>query len=212
MKIAFTSLLITVSFFFCSAQDQNSDENIYGFLQDEIFVEGNFQFSSISDKNNDNTTNLLRFNPKVGYFLSNNLALGIEVAYGFEKLDDPRASLINEKNEYTAGLFGRYYFMELGKRFFTYSELGGSYTISDGFVETNGERMELDGINTIAGNLNIGLNYFANENLVISFGLADIVSFTSTKVNVDDSKPINRIDANLNIFRNFFQTAEFGIY
>jgi len=88
MKIAFTSLLITLSFFFCSAQDQSTDENIYGFLQDEIFVEGNFQFSSVSDKNNDNTTNFLRFNPKVGYFLSNNLALGVEVAYGFEKLDD----------------------------------------------------------------------------------------------------------------------------
>jgi len=71
--------------------------------------------------------------------------------------------------------------------------------------------MELDGINTISGNLNIGLNYFANENLVITFGLADIVSYSSTKVNVDGAEPINRIDANLNIFRNFFQTAEFGV-
>jgi len=87
MKSILITLLAITSTFLGLAQDQNADESIFGFLQDEIFVEGNIQFSSVNNQNTENVNNLLRFNPKVGYFLSNNLALGVQVAYGFEKTE-----------------------------------------------------------------------------------------------------------------------------
>ena len=166
-----------------------------------MIVEGNLTFGSTNDKNSDVKTNNFEFNPKVGYFLTDKVVLGLEVGVGSDK--EETAGVDTDKNSnFNVGVFGRYYFLDLGQRFKTYAEAGlGLQSGKTGLADA-----KYSGVGAGAG---LGINYFVSESFAINFGLTDILSYSSSKD--DGAENVSEFNANVNVFNNFFTTAQFGL-
>ncbi|MDM1396037.1 outer membrane beta-barrel protein [Myroides odoratimimus] len=193
--------LVAVAAFGFTANAQETEKPTFGFQETNVFVEGNFGFNSKNDKNDDTKSNVFNFNPKVGYMLSDKFAVGasFEVGSDNKKKDGTK---VDKNNNFYGGVFGRYYFLELGQRFKTYAEVGVGYNqIKEG----------MDGVKTkgMRAGLNLGLNYFVTESIAISFNLGDVISYSSAKA--DGGKSVNEFNTDLNVFNNFFDTATFGL-
>ena len=179
---------------------QEIDTN-YGFQESDVIVEGGIGFSSMKDKNVDSKTNAFSISPKVGYFISDDFAIGVEGSFTSSTKEVAGVDTGDVKT-FGAGVFARYYFLDLGKRFKTYTELGLGYVSSKDKIAD----VKADGF---GAGLNLGINYFVTENIAISFGLADVVSYSSAKV--DGGKAVSGFNGNINVFNNFFDTAQFGL-
>lgn len=190
--------LFVAGFVFTNAQE----ETTYGFGQGDVFVEGNIGFNSTNDKNTDIKINSFEFNPKAGYFISEDFAVGVQLSIANETVDTSAAEA--KENAFGAGAFARYYFLELGQRFKTYGEFGLgfiSYKSEFGSIESKASGFGAE--------LGLGMNYFVTENIAIGFALSDILAYNSYKQ--DGGEAISEFNGNINVFNNFFSTAQFGL-
>ncbi|MCA1966807.1 MAG: porin family protein [Flavobacterium sp.] len=198
MKKVLLSAVALLAFGFANAQEE---AKTFGFAQGDIFVEGNLGFSSTNDKNTEVKTNGFQFNPAAGYFVTEKFAVGVELMVGSSK--EEVAGTDTEKNSnFGAGVFARYYFLDLGARFKTYAQAGFAFgtekeTVSD--YKANGFGMG-------AG---LGIQYFVTPKIAINFGLSDVLSYSSYKA--DGGKAQTAFTGNVNVFNNFFSTAQFGL-
>jgi len=198
-KVLFTAVAV-LGFTFANAQEEATT---FGFAEGDVFVEGNLGFSSTNNKNTEIKTNSFEFNPKAGYFLTEKLAVGVELMVGSYKEQFSGTDLRKESN-FGAGVFARYYFLDLGERFKTYAEAGLGF--ASGKDEFFPGEAKYSGVGAGAG---LGIQYFATSNIAINFGLSDVLSYTSVKE--DGSKNVSEFNANLNVFNNFFAAAQFGV-
>lgn len=173
----------------------------YGFDEGSILLEGGLGLNNTKDKNTDTKNNFFTINPKLGYFITDDFAVGVEAGYTASK-KTVAGNTSNDVNAFGAGVFGRYYFLEVGNRFKTYTELGVGYDRSKDKIND----YKSDGF---GAGLSLGINYFVTDNIAISFGLADVLSYRSAKV--DGGKAVSGFEGNLNLFNNFFDTAQFGL-
>ena len=116
-KLLFAAALVAFGF---TANAQ--EEQTFGFAEGDVIVEGNLGFNSENDKNTEIETSAFEFNPKVGYFLSDDLAVGVQLMLDTDKETDGMADTETKTTTFGAGVFARYYFLDLGKRFKTYGE------------------------------------------------------------------------------------------
>lgn len=219
MKKVLLTAVAVFSLTFVNAQEEETKG--FGFSKGNMFLEGNIGFSSNKETNSDNTgdldetkTSSLNFNPKFGYFISDKLALGAELSVGSGKSEvtvfgTPNVTTENTNNGFGAGVFARYYFLDLGQRFKTYAEAGlgfGSRTF-----ETNGTETRKD--SNFGLGFDLGMNYFVTEKMAINFGLANVLGFNSNKSEFPGGGETtnNGINGNINIFNNFFDTPTFGL-
>lgn len=208
MKKIVLTFAALVAFTFANAQE--GETSTFGFSQGNIMLEGNLGYNSTKDKNEPvTTTSSFDFNPKVGYFISDDFALGLELGIGSTKTEVEMPGMTTETkgSTFNAGVFGRYYFLDLGERFKTYGELGLGMTSSKTEVTGADELKE----NGFRGGVTLGINYFVTENFAINFALADVLAYNSTKLDVDGAEAESEFNANLNVFNNFFNTATFGL-
>lgn len=197
MKKIVLSMVAILAFGFANAQESSS----FGFSKGNILLEGNVGFSSTNDKNTETKTNSFEFNPKAGYFLTDKFALGIELGVGSDK-EEVAGTDTDKNSNFNVGVFGRYYFLDLGQRFKTYAEAGvGFNNGKDGLAEA-----KYTGVGFGAG---LGINYFVSESFAINFGLTDILSYDSKKYK--DAEAVSEFNGNINVFNNFFSTAQFGL-
>jgi len=200
-KLFFASLILMFSFSSVMAQDE---ETTFGFYEADIFVEGNLGFNATNDKNTLEKTSTFEFNPKAGYLLTDQLAVGLEFAVGSGKTEVDGTD-VNKTSGFGVGVFGRYYFLELGERFKTYGELGIGY---------GSEKFGVDDavtVNSLVFGLDLGLNYFIKDNIALTFGLSDILSYSSSKADLDNAEAVSEFNANINVINNIFETARFGL-
>ena len=199
-----------------SAKAQETETPAFGFSAGNIIVEGNLSWNSEKDEdpNGDELkTNNFNFNPKAGYFITDKFAVGVELGIGSNKVEDtPNGGPTDETktNTFNAGVFGRYYFLDLGQRFKTYAEVGVGF--GSGKTEFNGT--ETEKTNGVNAGLDLGINYFITPSFAINFGLADVLAYTSAKSEVpgvDGENKTNTFEGNINVFNNFFNTAQFGL-
>ncbi len=176
-------------------------ETTYGFDEGSIMLEGGLGFNTSKDKNTDTKTNGFSISPKIGYFVTEDFAVGVEASYTSSTTEIAGTDIKDNKG-FGAGVFARYYFLDLGKRFKTYTELGVGYASNKDKIAD----VKADGF---GAGLNLGINYFVTENIAISFGLADVVSYSSAKF--DGGKAVSGFNGNINVFNNFFDTAQFGL-
>lgn len=199
-------IILTVAAVFAMsfANAQEKEAKGFGFSEGNVFLEGNFAFSSTNDKNAEIKENEMVFNPKVGYFISDKFAVGVELGIGSSKTTETGEDDI-KSSDFNVGVFGRYYFLDLGERFKTYTEFGLGMTSSkagdEDFQKTNGF-----GIG--AG---LGMNYFLTPKMAISFGLSNVLSYQSSKSKADGDNGETSFGANVNVFQNFFDTPTFGL-
>lgn len=211
-KVLFTAVAV-LGFTFANAQEEGTSK-IGGFDQGDMFVEGNIGFSS--DKFEEDTysekSNSFNFNPKAGYFVTEKLAVGIELGIGSSKYNESDLGYSYEEtsNNFNAGVFARYYFLDLGARFKTYAEAGfgiGSQKWEEDSVETRKDA-------SIGGGVGLGIQYFVTPKIAINFGLADILAFgstTTTEFPGGREYTNSEFNGNVNVFNNFFAAAQFGL-
>lgn len=199
MKKVLLSLAVVALGYTAQAQ-----EKVYGFQEGDVLVEGSIGLSSEVDKNTDEKTSSFAFNPKAGLMLSDKFAVGVEVFLSNEK-STLAGKEVGKTNAAGAGVFGRYYFLDLGQRFKTYAEAGVAF----GSGKATLAGVEGPKTNITAAGLGLGFNYFITPKVAINFGLSDILSYNSSKV--EGGKAVSQTQVNLNVFDNFFSTATFGL-
>ena len=187
------------------ANAQEEEKKGFGFAQGDVMVEGNLGFGSTNDKNTETKTSNFDFNPKAGYFVSDKFAVGVELMVGSNKTE-VAGTETDKGSNFNAGVFGRYYFLDLGERFKTYAEAGLGMTsekdgIGAGEVKTNGFGFGVD----------LGINYFITDSFAINFGLDNVLGYNTSKVDTDGAKAESEFNFSAGEFNNFFDTARFGL-
>lgn len=183
----------------------------FGFEKGNYIVEGNLSSSNTNDKNSREKNASFNFKPKAGYFITDKIAVGIDLAIGQDKntVFNNDIKTVNTDKTFGIGAFGRYYFLEVGSRFKTYTELGIGYRNLKGDMKVDGTKNDEIKIKGFGANAGIGANYFLTERIAINFAFADVISYGSDKV--DGGKSSTSFDTNINVFNNFFDNATFGL-
>ena len=176
MKKVLLSAVALVAFTFANAQEEKSTNG--GFSKGDLFISGAFTFNSENNKDLDVKTNGFEIEPKIGYFLTENIAIGGKIGYKSEK--EETAGVDTKDNAgLTVGAFGRYYFTP-ANQFSLFAELGFDYSSMENKLAHNK-------VNGFDGNLGAGLNYFVSSNFSIEAGVA-VLGFTSEKADVSGAK------------------------
>lgn len=185
----------------------------FGFEKGNFIVEGNFKSSNENDKGADTKISSFNFNPKVGYFVTDKIAVGVNFGFGQEKENVKTSKTVTTEKNFNVGAFGRYYFLEVGSRFKTYTEVGVGYNnIKGEEIKVDGTvTKEADKLNGFGAKAGIGANYFLTDKIAINFAFADVVSFNSRKADVDGAKATTDFNTNVNVFDNFFAKSTFGL-
>jgi outer membrane protein len=211
MKKVLLSAVALLAFGFANAQEE---AKTFGFAQGNMFLEGNINFSTSKEdfgSGFEDTSTNFNFNPKAGYFLTDKIALGVELGIGSSKFEEsfPGGSDESTSNNFGAGVFARYYFLDLGQRFKTYTEAGLGFGSQK--WEENGTEVRKD--SNFGLGIDLGIQYFVTPQMAINFGLGDVLSFQSGKSEFPGGGETKstELNGNFNVFNNFFSAAQFGL-
>ncbi|MGX7666877.1 outer membrane beta-barrel protein [Flavobacterium pedocola] len=164
MKKTLMILSAVFAFGFANAQEEVKEAGNGGFAKGDLFVSGAFGFSS--DKTGDAKSSSFEIEPKVGYFVTENIAIGAKLGFGSEKAEDAAGNETQDDSSFTFGAFGRYY-MTPANQFSVFGQLGVDFTnTEDNLADA---KMKEFGIN--AG---LGLSYFVSNNFAIEASWAGL--------------------------------------
>jgi outer membrane protein len=166
MKKVLLSAVALLAFGFANAQEEKANE---GFAKGDIFVTGAFLLNS--EKTGDAKSSSFEIAPQVGYFLTENIAIGGKLGYKTEKAENAAGVETTDKAGFAVGGFGRYYFTP-ASQFSLFANLGLEYSSLENKLATDDTESEL-GLG-----LGAGLNYFVSPNFSIEAGVA-VLSYTS---------------------------------
>ncbi|SKB93520.1 outer membrane protein [Sphingobacterium nematocida] len=183
----------------------------FGLNKGDILLEGQINIHSSKDKNADLKNSYFRFSPKVGYFLSDKFAVGVDL--GFSKTNREELGTNNnifksKYNEFKVGAFGRYYFLNIGERFKAYSELNMAYHQGKTTMAVDYDDVKS---NYFAANGGIGANFFLTKNVALGYSFGNIIGFSTSKIDEEGAKSKNQFYLNVNSFNNFFETGQFSL-
>jgi|Laugresp1bdmlbsn_1035097.scaffolds.fasta_scaffold03590_3 outer membrane protein W len=170
-KIILTVVAISV-FGFVNAQ--NKKESNLGFVKGDVFVSGALKFGSDSKVSYYKQDSFV-FAPSVGYFVTDNIALGVNLNVGFGSVQATSTSGKSKTNSIGAGLAGRYYFMP-GSQFTLFAELGTAF----GMVKSTPVLGTVTKVNSLGIALTPGLDYFVSKNFCLETKIA-LLSYVSSK-------------------------------
>lgn len=142
MKKIFLAAIAVMTFGFANAQTE-------GYSKGDAFISGAFNVGSQKDEGV--KTNEFTIEPKVGYFVTENIAIGAKLGFGSTKIGEVKS------NDFTAGAFGRYYFTP-ASQFSVYGQAGLDFT--------NSKRGDFKA-NEIGANVGLGLSYFLSKHFAI---------------------------------------------
>ncbi len=214
MKKIVLSVAAVFAFGFANAQVQTisvEPTQEFGFAKGDIIVEGALQFGTTNDKNTETKTSNLRFSPKAGLFVTDKTVVGVELGVGSAKTTNDFLNTELKSNNVSIGVFGRYYFLELGERFKTYGELGLGYSTSKNESTSQAGTVKNDDVNDLDFGLSVGMNYFLTPSVAVSFTLADVLSYGTSKVDTEGAKAESNFSGNLNVLNNIFATPTIGL-
>ena len=165
-KIILTAVAV-FGFAFANAQEEEKGNG--GFAKGDVFVSGAVTFGS--SKTGDFKVNAFEIAPKVGYFVTENIAVGASVGLQSLKFDDGSADATN--SGLGLGAFGRYYFTPANK-FSLFAELGIDYTSFDEEFDAESGTVYASSFESkeLGFGLGAGMNYFVSSNFSIEAGVA----------------------------------------
>lgn len=193
-KLMFMAAVAVFGFSNVNAQD---DATTGGFANGDVYVSGTVGFNSY--KYGEAKSNNFSFSPSVGYFVSDNIAVELNLLVGTSKntSDDKTTTL-------GAGL-GATYFFTPANQF--------SFTVGAGVSYAN-YKTEFDGGGDYKQNgfgvaVAPGLNYFVSNAIALRASIGAL-SYTSVKADVDGAEAENNFGLNLNLSNiNFGITYKF---
>lgn len=186
MKKVFLSLVAIAAFGVANAQDKN--ESSEGFAKGDVFISGSFNLGSSKYSANGNyKENNFSFNPKVGYFVSENIALGLGLGFSSSKVEENEGDDAVKINATAFNVFGRYYTTPSSK-FSVFGQLSAEYATVDydGAFKVNGFGLELAP----------GVSYFLNDSFALEASWGAL-SYGSAKADVDGAE--NSTEFNLGL-------------
>lgn len=154
-------LVAAVAVFGLNATAQEETTN-GGFAQGDVFITGSVGYASHSS--GDTEANHFEIAPSAGYFVSENIALGLRIGYMSDKSEVGNTTT-EELSTLILGAFGRYYFMP-ADQFSIFGELGLNYLSVNNDIgggEANGFGLALAP----------GISYFVSSNFALEarFGI-----------------------------------------
>lgn len=185
----------------------------FGFKKGDVILEGAFSVNSSDNKSIENKQSSFAFSPKVGFFISDKAAFGVRFTCSQNKSTNYGGAndTFSKSNAVGGGIFGRYYFLEVGSRFKVYGEGDLGYTSIGGENNSGTNTVKLDKTNSFGFNGGVGANFFLTEKIAIGYQFADIVGYNSSRVDASGAKASNNFYVNLNSFGNFFNTGQFSL-
>lgn len=195
MKKIILSAIAICAFTVANAQDAKDSSE--GFAKGDLFVTGSVGFGS--DKTGDEKISSFNFSPRLGYFVSENIAIGAELSFGSETDDDGAGTEV-KTNSFNGGVFGRYYFTPSAK-FSPFANLGLGFgsnkvttDIASGGINTSFEAKE----KTFNVGLGIGFNYFLSPKWALETSWAGL-NFDSNDNGGDGDEKTNSFGLNANL-------------
>lgn len=192
-------LMIAAAFVF-AAFGVNAQTTAEGFSKGSMFLSGNLGFSSTKYPGGIDDTKVsgFTFSPEFGYFVSNNIAVGIALGISSSKTD---YGAFEEKfTGMQVGAFGRYYFTP-ASRFSMFLNLGANY-MTEKYEETGDPDEKYNGFGVGFGP---GLHYFISNRLALQTSIG-VLGFTSWKPDADGADATTSFDFNVGM-----QDLTFGL-
>ena len=161
MKKVLLTAVAVFSLTFVNAQEEKETTGV-GFSKGDLFMSGALSIGS--ESTGDAKFNGFEIEPKIGYFLTENIAIGGKLGYKADKAENAGGDTQDDAG-FTVGAFGRYYFTPASK-FSLFAQLGLDYSSMEDKLATDYTEAEL-GLG-----LGAGLNYFVSSNFSIEAGVA----------------------------------------
>ncbi len=189
MKKIILSAAAVFAFGFANAQDATTTEGGKGFANGDIFITGGVGFSS--ESTGDIKENSFTIAPKLGFFVSENIAVGAMIGYTSIKEEDGISEDV-KTNQFEVGAFGRYYTTPASD-FSFFAELGVAYATmkieqGDAEAKANGFGIELAP----------GISYFVGSNWALEAQIGAL-SYNTTKPDADGAESTDTFGLNLNM-------------
>ena len=165
-NLLFTAAIAVLGFTSVNAQD---DTTVGGFEKGDVFISGSVGFGT--ENTGDLDSNVFNIAPKVGFFVSENIAAGLKVGYTSFSSDNDGTDLV-DANEFAVGAFGRYYFSPTNQ-FSLFTELGVDYTSGEDKLAD----AKYDGFDVAFAP---GISYFVSKNFAIEASVG-VLGYSTTK-------------------------------
>ena len=153
MKKIVLSAVAILAFGFANAQESTGK----GFTTGDVFISGSVGINS--EKTGDQKESGFEISPKVGFFVTDNIAIGGRLGFSSDKEENAAGVETLDESRLTVGVFGRYYFTPASD-FSLFGQLGVDYSTVDNKLADAQE-------NEIGANLGLGLSYFVSSNFAI---------------------------------------------
>ncbi len=189
MKKVILSVAAVFAFGFANAQDATNTMDSKGFANGDTFMSGTVGFRSTST--GDVKESAFTIAPKAGLFVTDNIAIGVELAYLSNKTEngvDPEAT----SSGFGIGAFARYYATPASDFSFV-AELGA------GYITSKYEQGPIEGkANGFVVALTPGVSYFISSNFALEAQIGEL-SYNTTKPDVDGAESTDTFNINLDL-------------
>jgi outer membrane protein len=149
-----------------------------GFSKGDIFISGSFGFGSqkytAEGNYKEDSFNIM---PRVGYFVSENIALGLGLGYSSSSVQVNEGADKDKVNTIGVQAFGRYYFTP-ASQFSVFGQLSVEYASAD---------FDPVKVNGFGVGLAPGVNYFLSKNFALEASWG-VLSYASAKSDVDGAE------------------------
>lgn len=190
MKKILLSAIAVMAFGFANAQEASTT----GFAEGDLFMSGSFGYSST--KTGDVKSNEFSIAPRVGYFVTNNIAVGGQLGYvsGTDtEVDGMGGTFDVDTNVFTVGAFGRYYFTP-ARNFSFFGHLGFDYATAKTETEGVDGEVKADGFQIA---LAPGISYFVSEHIALEATFGNLGYNTYEVDGAEDSTDSFELSADL---------------
>jgi outer membrane protein len=159
-----------------------------------------------------------RIRPRVGYFVADNFAVGLDLQYQLDRSNDNQdPETITTRNTIGAGLFGRYYWMMGDGNFGLFGQAELGFSTSSGESETDGSTSDLPTSQSFAGGIRPGVTFFPTENFGIDFSVGLLNYSVTTTDNAPDNDDFVEEETDTNFqfnadFRNILANTGLGMH
>lgn len=187
MKKIVLTVAAVFAFGFANAQEETTE----GFKKGDVFISGAVGFGST--KTGDFKTSDFTIAPKAGYFVTENIALGVAFGYESSKIDNGNVDFTN--NTFSVGAFGRYYFTPASK-FSIFGELGVNYNSYDDEFDLEAQELVDSKGNGFGIAVAPGVSYFISKNFALEAAFG-ILSYETVNPDEDGVDSTNGFDFGL---------------
>jgi len=179
-------LMAAVAVFGLSNVNAQDDTTTGGFAEGDLFVSGSLGYNST--KMGDFKTNTFEFSPSVGYFITENIALELNLLVGTSTDEDD-----DKSSNFGAGLGATYFFTPASQFSFTVGA-GVAYSTFK-FEPDGGDEFKSNAFGVVVAP---GVNYFISDDFALRASIGAL-SYTSDKADVDGAEAENTFGLNLDL-------------